>query len=99
MRSPRSGSRSILLWLKKPLVGAFAWGTQPIGALLGGLVGEQISRLEMNEDFREVVREEELAYDMGRIRDVRQGPDGYIYVAVEDRGGAPTAVVRLEPVE
>ncbi|MDO8272684.1 MAG: PQQ-dependent sugar dehydrogenase, partial [Gammaproteobacteria bacterium] len=41
-----------------------------------------------------------LAYGMGRIRDVRQGPDGYIYVATEDRAGAATtAVYRLEPVE
>jgi len=38
---------------------------------------------------------------MGRIRDVRQGPDGYIYLAIEDRAGAPTspAIVRLEPLE
>jgi len=66
---------------------------------VGGLAGELISRLEMDEDFRQVIREEVLAYDMGRIRDVRQGPDGYIYAAVEDRAGAPTAVVRLEPIE
>ncbi|OGT72767.1 MAG: hypothetical protein A3H44_07190 [Gammaproteobacteria bacterium RIFCSPLOWO2_02_FULL_57_10] len=66
---------------------------------VGALVGERISRLEMAEDGRAVIREEELAYDMGRIRDVRQGPDGYIYAAIEDRAGAPTAVVRLEPVE
>ncbi|MGB4247807.1 MAG: PQQ-dependent sugar dehydrogenase [Pseudohongiellaceae bacterium] len=66
---------------------------------VGALVGERISRLEMAEDGRTVIREEELAYDMGRIRDVRQGPDGYIYAAIEDRAGAPTAVVRLEPLE
>ncbi len=66
---------------------------------VGGLAGELVSRLEMGEDFREVIREEELVYGMGRVRDVRQGPDGYIYVAIEDRAGAPTAVVRLEPLE
>ena len=43
--------------------------------------------------------EETLAYGMGRIRDVRQGPDGYIYLAISDREGAETAVVRLEPVD
>jgi aldose sugar dehydrogenase len=65
---------------------------------VGGLAGQVISRLEMTEDFRSVVREEELLYGMGRIRDIREGPDGYIYVAIEDRQGAPTAVVRMEPL-
>ncbi|MCY4616211.1 MAG: PQQ-dependent sugar dehydrogenase [Chloroflexi bacterium] len=41
--------------------------------------------------------EETLAYGIGRVRDVRQGPDGYIYLAVEQRG-QPSRVVRLEPV-
>jgi glucose/arabinose dehydrogenase len=53
----------------------------------------------MNEDSTEVVTEETLLHHIGRIRDVRQGPDGYIYVALEDRSRAPTAVVRLEPAE
>lgn len=65
----------------------------------GSLAGEQIARLEMDEDFRTVIREETLAYDMGRLRDVRQGPDGYIYIAIEDRAGAPSKLVRLEPVQ
>lgn len=64
---------------------------------VGGLAAGRVSRLEMDEDFRSVVREEELVYGMGRVRDVRQGPDGYIYVALEDRQGAETAVVRMEP--
>jgi glucose/arabinose dehydrogenase len=65
---------------------------------VGGLAGQLISRLEMSEDFRSVVREEELLYGMGRIRDIREGPDGYIYAALEDRQGAPTAIVRMEPL-
>ncbi|MDO8909415.1 MAG: PQQ-dependent sugar dehydrogenase [Pseudohongiella sp.] len=64
---------------------------------VGGLAPGLVSRLEMAEGFRSVIREEELVYGMGRVRDVRQGPDGYIYVALEDRQGAPTAVVRMEP--
>jgi hypothetical protein len=28
---------------------------------------------------------------------VRQGLDGYIYVAIEDRDGAPTSVYRMVP--
>ena len=34
---------------------------------------------------------------MGRVRDVRQGPDGFIYVALEARGDGETPIVRLEP--
>jgi aldose sugar dehydrogenase len=64
---------------------------------VGGLAPGVVSRLEMGENFRNVVREEELVYGMGRVRDVRQGPDGYIYVALEHRQGEPTAVVRMEP--
>lgn len=41
---------------------------------------------------------EQLCQRKGRIRDVEQGLDGYIYLAVEDSGGAPTPIVRLEPV-
>lgn len=63
--------------------------------LVGGLAGQQIARLTIAE--HRVVSEETLLQGMGRVRDVRQGPDGYIYVAIEDREGAPTPVVRLEP--
>ena len=61
----------------------------------GGLGGQQIARLTMNG--QRVVREETLLQGMGRVRDIRQSPDGYIYVAIESRDGLPTAVVRLEP--
>ena len=63
----------------------------------GGLAGEELARLEM--DGQEVVREEPLYYDMGRIRAVAQGPDGYIYLAMDHRRGDATPIVRLEPVE
>ncbi|HXV87065.1 MAG TPA: PQQ-dependent sugar dehydrogenase [Gemmatimonadales bacterium] len=41
--------------------------------------------------------EETLVRHLGRIRDVRQGLDGYIYLAIDDRQGGPTPIVRLEP--
>ncbi len=63
----------------------------------GGLAGEQLARLTLNEDGTKVMTEETLLPYIGRIREVRQGPDGYIYVALEDRSRAPTAIVRLEP--
>ena len=62
---------------------------------VGGLGGEQLSRLTV--DGQTVLNEETLFQRMGRIRDVRQGPDGYIYLAIDDRRGEPTGVVRLEP--
>lgn len=62
---------------------------------VGGLAGQQLARLTM--DGQSVEIEETLVHLQGRIRDVRQGPDGYIYLAIEDRRGAPTAIVRLEP--
>ena len=66
---------------------------------VGGMAGQQLARLTPSVDQPQHIEQEEtLAYGIGRVRDVRQGPDGYIYLAIEDRGGAPTAVVRLEPV-
>ena len=62
----------------------------------GGLAGEQLARLTM--DGQDIQVEETLLYGMGRVRDVRQGPDGYIYVAIdgEEREDL-TPVYRLEP--
>ncbi len=64
---------------------------------VAGLAGEQIARVTIDGD--KVVSRETILPGVGRIRDVRQGPDGYIYLATEDRDGKPTPVVRLEPVE
>jgi len=61
----------------------------------GGLAGEQISRLTLDGDV--LISEETMVHRMGRIRDVRQGPDGFIYVAFESRSGDPSTIVRLEP--
>ncbi len=63
---------------------------------VGGMNGQQLARLEMNGQRVRV--EETLLKDQGRIRDVRQGPDGFIYLAIDDREGKPTRIVRLEPV-
>jgi glucose/arabinose dehydrogenase len=63
--------------------------------LAGGLALQQIARLTM--DGREVTAEETILRDVGRVRDLRQGPDGYIYVAIDDRQGGATPIVRLEP--
>ena len=67
--------------------------------LVGGLAGERVDRLTMSPDGKTVLRQETILQGMGRVRDVREGPDGYVYVSIEDRGGAPTSVVRLEPAD
>ena len=64
--------------------------------LAGALGGEQLVRLTL--DGRRVINVEQIVQRRGRIRDVRQGPDGFIYVAFESRDGPTTKIVRLEPV-
>ena len=62
---------------------------------VGGMVGQQLVRLSMNG--QRVVSEETLVPQMGRVRDVRQGLDGFIYLVIDDRDGKPTPIYRLEP--
>jgi glucose/arabinose dehydrogenase len=64
---------------------------------IGGMNGQQLSRLTMNS--RRVTNEELLVQQMGRIRDIRQGPDGFIYLVTDNRDGNPTPIYRLEPVK
>jgi aldose sugar dehydrogenase len=64
---------------------------------IGGMNGQQLSRLTLNG--RRVTNEELLAQQMGRIRDIRQGPDGFIYLVTDNRDGNPTPIYRLEPVQ
>ena len=65
--------------------------------LVGGMSGQRLVRLRL--DGQRVVGEETLRRGQGRLRDVQQGPDGLIYVAVDGdaRGfdGAPTPILRL----
>ena len=66
---------------------------------VGGLRGQRLVRLRL--DGQIVVREETLIHDMGRIRDLQQGPDGFLYLALDGGerwvDGPPTGVARLEP--
>ncbi len=65
---------------------------------VGGMAGQQISRLTLDGNKR-VSSKELLVQGRGRIRDVRQGPEGLIYLVIEDEDGKPTPVLRMEPVE
>jgi aldose sugar dehydrogenase len=62
----------------------------------GGMAGQQLARLTLNGQR---FAEETLVPQMGRIRDIRQGPDGFIYLVTDDRDGKPTPIYRMEPVE
>jgi glucose/arabinose dehydrogenase len=60
---------------------------------VGALVGRHLARLQL--DGPRVVAEEKLLQDFDqRIRDVRMGPDGYLYLLTDDRRGQ---LVRLRP--
>ncbi|MGB6153019.1 MAG: PQQ-dependent sugar dehydrogenase [Pricia sp.] len=52
--------------------------------LVGSLKFQYLERLAM--DGEKVTKREKLMADMGRVRDVKEGPDGLIYVAVEGKG-------------
>jgi glucose/arabinose dehydrogenase len=60
----------------------------------GGLVGMQLSRITFDRQGRETSREPMLQELRQRIRDVKQGPDGLLYVTTDMPEGA---VLRLEP--
>ena len=61
--------------------------------LVGALRFRLLARLEL--DGERVVREERmLEGTIGRIRDVRVGPDGYVYLLSDETNGV---IVRLEP--
>lgn len=53
---------------------------------VGALAFQRVVRLELDGD--KVVADEPLLVDMGeRIRDVKQGPDGYLYLLTDDADG------------
>jgi glucose/arabinose dehydrogenase len=54
----------------------------------------QLQRIEFNEKWQEIRREPMLRELHQRIRDVRQGPDGLLYVVT---GEAQGALLRIEP--
>ncbi len=64
---------------------------------VGGMARQRLVRLTL--DGRRIVSEEALVPQMGRIRDIRQGPDGDIYLVTDNREGKPTPILKIEPVE
>ena len=64
---------------------------------LGSLAQQRFIRFEV--DGRKIVHEEELFKNLGRIRDIKTGPDGLIYIALEQLRGQSGRLVRLVPAE
>ena len=61
--------------------------------LVGALAGKLVSRLETNGN--RVTGEERMLQNLGeRIRDVRQGPDGFVYLLTDSRDGR---ILRMKP--
>lgn len=61
--------------------------------LVGSLKFRYLARLEL--DGARVVKEDKLLPDLGqRVRDVREGPDGFVYLLTDDRNGQ---LLRLVP--
>lgn len=58
--------------------------------LVGSLKFQYISRCVL--DGKKVVKEEKILEGLGRVRSLEQGPDGYIYVGIENLG-----IVKLLP--
>ena len=61
---------------------------------VGSLALTHLRRLKMDGD--EVVTQEVLLEDMARIRDVRNGPDGFLYILTDEKDGK---LLRLEPID
>jgi aldose sugar dehydrogenase len=61
--------------------------------MVGTLAPRYLHRVEL--DGERVVVQEELLPGIGRVRDVRMAPDGYLYVAAEN----PGIIYRLIPAE
>jgi len=63
--------------------------------LVGALAGKLVSRLETSGD--RITGEERMLHQLGeRIRDVRQGPDGYVYLLTDSGQGR---LLRVRPAD
>ena len=80
------------VWEKSPAISGMAfYSAERFPAwqhslFIGALAGQELIRLQLQGD--QVVHEERLLQDRGwRIRDVRQGPDGFLYLLTDALDG------------
>ena len=67
-----------------------------------GLASQQLRRIELGGD--QVKHQEVVLDQVGRVRDIAVGPDGYLYLALQSPGqrlsdSTAGSVVRLIPLE
>jgi glucose/arabinose dehydrogenase len=64
---------------------------------VGALVGAQLQRIVLSKTNGLPIRRQPLLTELKqRIREVRQGPDGLLYLLTEEQDGA---LLRIEPVD
>lgn len=86
-------------WAQSPAISGMAFYTGEAfpawrgNLFIGALAGQALIRLELDGD--RVVHEERLLEGQHRIRDVRIGPDGFVYLLTDNRDGK---LLRIEPV-
>ena len=73
-------------WRRSFFVGGLRQGESPRTG--------HMQRIEFNEKWEEIRREPMLVDLHQRIRDVRHGPNGFLYVATGETAGA---ILRIEP--
>jgi len=80
------------VWEKSPGISGMAFYDSPTfkawdhNLFIGALATQELIRLQLEGD--KIVHEERLLGDLkARIRDVRVGPDGYLYVLTDDKDG------------
>ena len=62
---------------------------------MGALKYQLVSRLHLDETGRVASEEQFLKDALGRVRDVREGPDGLVYLVTDEN---PGGLYRLEPL-
>jgi glucose/arabinose dehydrogenase len=75
-------------WKNNIFVGGMRYGEIPNTG--------RLERVVFNDKMEELRRESLLTEFHQRIRDVRQGPDGYLYLLTEEEDGA---LIRIEPAQ
>jgi len=73
-------------WKNNVFVGGLRQGEAPRSG--------HLERIDFNDKWEELHRESMLRELQQRIRDVRQGPDGFLYVLTAENAGA---LIRIEP--
>lgn len=63
---------------------------------IGGLRGQQLRRVQVKG--RQVIAQEVVFSDLGRVRDIATGPDGLLYVLMTDPTGVGWTVNFTDPV-